>query len=218
MVDRRHAPGGHWHDAYPFVTLHQPSSYYGVNSTPLGSDAIDRDGPNKGLYERAGASEICAYYRRVMERTLLPSGQVRYFPMSDYLGEGRLHLASVWRAVRGEGPQEDRRRALPAAVGAGAGAAAVRGRDRCALHTGQRAPADDGACRRLRDHRRRQDVDRRVPLAAGDRRGARGHPLDQAARGLAGEPRLRAGRGTGRHAVRGHLAASRSGRASDVAR
>ena len=60
MVDRRHAPGGHWHDAYPFVTLHQPSSYYGVNSTPLGSDAIDGDGPNKGLYERAGASEICA--------------------------------------------------------------------------------------------------------------------------------------------------------------
>lgn len=89
MVDRRHAPGGHWHDAYPFVTLHQPSSYYGVNSTPLGGDAIDQDGPNKGLYERAGASEICAYYRRVMERALLPSGQVRYFPMSDYLGEGR---------------------------------------------------------------------------------------------------------------------------------
>jgi cation diffusion facilitator CzcD-associated flavoprotein CzcO len=29
MVDRRHAPGGHWHDAYPFVRLHQPSAYYG---------------------------------------------------------------------------------------------------------------------------------------------------------------------------------------------
>ena len=25
MVDRRHGPGGHWNDAYPFVCLHQPS-------------------------------------------------------------------------------------------------------------------------------------------------------------------------------------------------
>ena len=29
MVDRRHCPGGHWNDAYPFVRLHQPSAYYG---------------------------------------------------------------------------------------------------------------------------------------------------------------------------------------------
>ena len=36
LVDRRHAPGGHWLEAYPFVRLHQPSSYYGVNSLPLG--------------------------------------------------------------------------------------------------------------------------------------------------------------------------------------
>jgi cation diffusion facilitator CzcD-associated flavoprotein CzcO len=27
MVDRRHRPGGHWLDAYPFVQLHQPSDY-----------------------------------------------------------------------------------------------------------------------------------------------------------------------------------------------
>lgn len=32
MVDRRHRPGGHWLDAYPFVRLHQPSACYGVNS------------------------------------------------------------------------------------------------------------------------------------------------------------------------------------------
>lgn len=31
MVDRHHAPGGHWNDAYPFVRLHQPATYYGVN-------------------------------------------------------------------------------------------------------------------------------------------------------------------------------------------
>jgi cation diffusion facilitator CzcD-associated flavoprotein CzcO len=32
MVDRRHRPGGHWLDAYPFVRLHQPSANYGVTS------------------------------------------------------------------------------------------------------------------------------------------------------------------------------------------
>jgi NAD(P)-binding Rossmann-like domain len=89
MVDRRHAPGGHWLEAYPFVRLHQPSAYYGVNSLPLGSETIDRHGPNAGMYERAGAAEICGYYDRVMQQRLLPSGQVRYFPMSSYVGEHR---------------------------------------------------------------------------------------------------------------------------------
>ncbi|OWY61309.1 hypothetical protein B7486_64465, partial [cyanobacterium TDX16] len=32
LVDRRDRPGGHWNDAYPFVRLHQPSSFYGVSS------------------------------------------------------------------------------------------------------------------------------------------------------------------------------------------
>ena len=89
MVDRRHAPGGHWLEAYPFVRLHQPSAFYGVNSLPLGSETIDRHGPNAGFYERAGAAEICGYYDRVMRERLLPSGRVRYFPMSSYLGEHR---------------------------------------------------------------------------------------------------------------------------------
>jgi hypothetical protein len=89
MIDRRHAPGGHWHDAYPFVRLHQPSAYYGVNSLPLGSETIDRHGPNQGFYERAGSSEICAYFDRVMRRQLLPSGKVRYFPMCEYTGDHR---------------------------------------------------------------------------------------------------------------------------------
>jgi hypothetical protein len=89
MVDRRHAPGGHWNDVYPFVRLHQPSAYYGVNSLPLGSETIDRDGPNQGFYERATGLEICAYYSRVMQERLLPSGQVRYFPMCDFVGRHR---------------------------------------------------------------------------------------------------------------------------------
>lgn len=89
MVDRRHQPGGHWNDAYPFVRLHQPSSFYGVNSRPLGSGAIDTHGWNKGLYELATNSEVCAYFGQVMQRQFLPSGRVRYFPLCEYQGNGR---------------------------------------------------------------------------------------------------------------------------------
>ena len=86
MVDRRHCPGGHWHDAYPFVRLHQTSAYYGVNSRVLGNDLIDETGLNAGFYERATAPQICDYYQRVMDEHLLRSGQVRFFGMSEYLG------------------------------------------------------------------------------------------------------------------------------------
>jgi NAD(P)-binding Rossmann-like domain len=84
MVDRRHRPGGHWNDAYPFVRLHQPSAFYGVNSRMLGSDTIDEVGPNAGFYERATAGEICDYFQRVLEEHLLPSGRVQFFGMCDY--------------------------------------------------------------------------------------------------------------------------------------
>jgi NAD(P)-binding Rossmann-like domain len=87
LVDRRHRPGGHWLDAYPFVRLHQPSTYYGVESRPLGYDRIDEDGPNAGFYERASGAEICDYYARVLDENLLPTGRVRFFGMSDHRGE-----------------------------------------------------------------------------------------------------------------------------------
>ena len=48
LIDRRHAPGGHWLQAYPFVRLHTPSAYYGVNSLALGEDRIDETGENAG--------------------------------------------------------------------------------------------------------------------------------------------------------------------------
>jgi hypothetical protein len=88
LVDRRHRPGGHWLDAYPFVRLHQPSAYYGVNSLPLGRDRIDETGPNAGFYERASSAEICAYYESVLTERLLPTGRVRFLGMTDHLGEG----------------------------------------------------------------------------------------------------------------------------------
>lgn len=90
VVDRNHQPGGHWTTAYPFVRLHQPSAYYGVNSRPLGSDTIDSAGLNKGFYELAGGAEVCAYFDAVMQQQLLPTGRVSYFPMSEYLGDGRI--------------------------------------------------------------------------------------------------------------------------------
>ncbi|MDP5225753.1 MULTISPECIES: hypothetical protein [Arthrobacter] len=86
IVDRRHGPGGHWNDAYPFVRLHQPSAYYGVNSRDLGTDSLDRTALNKGMYERASSAEILAYYQRLMT-DLMGSGRVRYFPMSEYVGD-----------------------------------------------------------------------------------------------------------------------------------
>ena len=35
IVDRYAKAGGHWNVAYPFVTLHQPSQFYGVSSKEL---------------------------------------------------------------------------------------------------------------------------------------------------------------------------------------
>lgn len=83
IADRHDRPGGHWNDAYPFVRLHQPSFFYGVNSRPLGSGAIDAQGPNTGLSELASGAEILAYFDAVMRQRFLPSGRVRYFPMTD---------------------------------------------------------------------------------------------------------------------------------------
>ena len=89
IVDRHGKPGGHWNDAYSFVTLHQPSSCYGVNSLELGSGRRDTTGLNKDLYELASGPEINGYFDRVMNQRLLPSGRVRYYPMCNYLGDGQ---------------------------------------------------------------------------------------------------------------------------------
>ncbi len=89
IVDRRATPGGHWNDAYSFVRLHQPSFYYGVNSMPLGSDAVEASGREAGMYGRASGAEIRAYYDDVMYKRLIPSGRVRFFPQCDYVGDHR---------------------------------------------------------------------------------------------------------------------------------
>ena len=89
IIDRHGKPGGHWNDAYPFVALHQPSAFYGVNSMALGSDRKDTFGANSGCYELASGAEVASYFDKVMHQKLLPSGRVRYHAMCDYAGDGR---------------------------------------------------------------------------------------------------------------------------------
>lgn len=84
IIDRKHRPGGHWNDAYPFVRLHQTSTCYGVNSTEMGGYSIDQVGLNKGCYELASGSEVVAYFDTVMRKRFLPSDRVQYFPLCEY--------------------------------------------------------------------------------------------------------------------------------------
>ena len=102
LVDRHAKPGGHWNDAYPFVTLHQPSSFYGVNSMPLGANRKDTAGANQGMYELASGPEINGYYDKVMRQKLLPSGRVSYFPMSNYLGVDEAGVHTFESILSGE--------------------------------------------------------------------------------------------------------------------
>jgi len=88
IIDRHPKPGGHWNIAYPFVTLHQPSAYYGVSSLELSKGRKDEVGLNRGLTDLASGAEVSAYFDEVMRHRFLPSGRVRYFPMCDYRGDG----------------------------------------------------------------------------------------------------------------------------------
>ena len=107
LVDENHQPGGHWNAVYPFVRLHQPSAYYGVNSHALGNeDSIDRTGFNAGFFELATGHEVCAYYDQVMRNHMLPTGRLTYFPMARHLGDntfrtldGTEHTVTVRRRI-----------------------------------------------------------------------------------------------------------------------
>ena len=114
LVDRRHAAGGHWQDAYPFVQLHQASLFYGVASTVLGSGAVQKSPPETGLQERARRPEIEAYYNDILHRRFLGSGRVTFLGGSEYHSDGFSHL--VTSRVSGETVRVDvRRRVVDAA-------------------------------------------------------------------------------------------------------
>jgi hypothetical protein len=76
MVDTRAKPGGHWNDAYDFVTLHQPAAYYGVNSEVLGSGGTDL----------ASKFQILAYFEKVVKK-LEATGRLSFYPQCKYMGE-----------------------------------------------------------------------------------------------------------------------------------
>src|SRR5271170_6292872 len=85
VIDRREAPGGHWLDAYPFVRLHTPSAYYGVNSLALGEDHIDQVGENAGYYERATGEQVFEYFAEAAGR-LTETGRGRVLTRHEHVG------------------------------------------------------------------------------------------------------------------------------------
>lgn len=94
LVDRRPTAGGHWQNAYPFVQLHQASLFYGVASTVLGTGAIQEDGPERGLQERARRSEIQSYYDDILHRRFIGSGRVTFLGGSEHHNDGGSHLVT----------------------------------------------------------------------------------------------------------------------------
>jgi cation diffusion facilitator CzcD-associated flavoprotein CzcO len=94
LVDRRPAAGGHWHDAYPFVQLHQASLFYGVASTELGHGAVQRTGPETGLQERARRAEVVAYYDDLLLRRFIGSGRVTFLGASEHHTDGTTDLVT----------------------------------------------------------------------------------------------------------------------------
>ena len=101
IADRYAKPGGHWNVAYPFVTLHQPSAYYGVSSVELSKGRKDQVGLNKGLNDLASGAEVSAYYDDVMRHQFLPTGRVQYFPMCEWQGGNGVHrLRRPWMAFQ----------------------------------------------------------------------------------------------------------------------
>ena len=58
LVDKHARPGGHWNDAYPFVSLHQPAAFFGVNFENLGPGSIGSSSP-----VFAGMSDIGSYVK-----------------------------------------------------------------------------------------------------------------------------------------------------------
>ncbi len=95
MVDRRAKSGGHWNDAYPFVSLHQPALFYGVNSRELGAGGED-------LVSRA---QILAYYELAL-KDFEATGRFVFLPQHDYLPDGVLRSLISGRPDRKVAPRK----------------------------------------------------------------------------------------------------------------
>ena len=71
IVDQNAKPGGHWNHAYPFVTLHQPSSFYGVSSRELSRGEIDQVGLNQGMGDLASGDDLLKLGLEVLRKDTL---------------------------------------------------------------------------------------------------------------------------------------------------
>ncbi len=111
FVDKHAKPGGHWNDAYSFVALHQPSAFYGVNSMEFPSEQIDTHGSNAGFYALASGQEVSAYFEKVMNMRLLPTGRVDYHRLAEFTGK-QGDIATVKSVLSGEETQIKIRRKL----------------------------------------------------------------------------------------------------------
>ncbi|HAA11180.1 MAG TPA: hypothetical protein DCE41_05535 [Cytophagales bacterium] len=90
LVDRRPQVGGHWVNAYPFVRLHQPAAYYGVNSMELST----------GTGDLSSKDEILAYYEQLKAR-LEGTGRVQFFMQHQYVGDHTIHsMREEGRSIR----------------------------------------------------------------------------------------------------------------------
>jgi hypothetical protein len=188
MVDRRYRPGGHWNDAYPFVRLHQPSAFYGVNSRELSSWSKDTIGLNAGFYGLASGSDVLSHFEQVMLERFLPSRRVRWLPMSDYsIGADGAHR--VMSLTNGE---ETRITVRKKFVNGTHAQTAIPATVRRHLHTAQPATRHSPPLCRLHGGRLGQDRHGQLPMAPPARRIAVTHPLDHAARRLAPQPRQHA--------------------------
>lgn len=77
LLDRRGQPGGHWNDAYSFVTLHQPARNYGVESR-----ALEANVQHSELL--ASRTEILDYYSAVLDSWQSKGHKVRFVGDSTY--------------------------------------------------------------------------------------------------------------------------------------
>ena len=84
IVDRNAGPGGHWTTAYPFVKLHQPSCFYGVNSLPLGNHRSCNGKERYDIYDRATGAEVVEYFEEVC-KNFKKTGRVKCFFGAEYL-------------------------------------------------------------------------------------------------------------------------------------
>jgi hypothetical protein len=100
LVDRRSEVGGHWRDAYPFVRLHTPSAYYGVDSLPLGRNRLITSGRNVGFYEQANGAEVGAYFEAVRIQRLESSGRALFLGRREFLNH-QAGIARVRNAATG---------------------------------------------------------------------------------------------------------------------